>query len=93
MSDKFEIIHDKEKKKFFVLIGDYECLLQYSESDNVLDFAHTYVPFALRGKGIAAQILKTAAEFAQKNNKKVIPSCSYAYAFFNRYPEYEELVL
>ena len=92
-TSKIEISHDTEKKKFYTIIDGNECLLQYYYTNpTTMDFAHTYVPFVLRGRGIAADILKTAAEYAKQNNKKVIPSCSYAYHFFSRHQEYADLL-
>jgi len=93
MATQNPVKHDTENKKFYIKIDDQECLLQYIEIDEqTLDFAHTYVPPALRGQGLAGQVLKEAAEFAKKQNKKVIPSCSYAYHFFSRHSEYKDLV-
>ncbi|EMO57441.1 hypothetical protein LEP1GSC161_1886 [Leptospira santarosai str. CBC1416] len=52
----------------------------------------TYVPSELRGKGIAADLVRTALNKARSLNKKIIPSCSYVVTFLNRHPDYNDLV-
>jgi len=59
----------------------------------VLNLIHTYVPNALRGKGIASKIVKVALTYAEENNLKIIPSCSYVAAYIQRHKEYEELLV
>lgn len=87
-----EIIHDIENQKFYVIVENMESHLEYVKVNNVLNLNHTYVPNALRGKGIAGKIVKAALTYAEENNLKIIPSCSYVAAYIRRYKEYEDLV-
>lgn len=94
MQDKLEIIHDETNKKFFTIINGSTAYLQYIFiNTNTINMIKTYVPVSLRGQGIAAQIVKVALMFAQKNNFKVIPSCSYVETFIERHTEYKNLLL
>ncbi|OGU41155.1 MAG: GNAT family N-acetyltransferase [Ignavibacteria bacterium RIFOXYB2_FULL_35_12] len=88
-----EVIHDIEKQKFYAVIDDLESHLEYVKVNNVLNLIHTYVPNALRGKGIASKIVKVALTYAEENNLKIIPSCSYVAAYIQRHKEYEELLV
>lgn len=88
-----EIIHDVEKQKFYVIVDDIESHLEYAKKDNVLILNHTYVPNVLRGKGIAGKIVKAALTYAQDNNLKIIPRCSYAADYMQRHKEYENLLV
>ena len=88
-----EVIHDIAKQKFYAVIDDLESHLEYVKVNNVLNLIHTYVPNALRGKGIASKIVKVALTYAEENNLKIIPSCSYVAAYIQRHKEYEELLV
>ena len=88
-----EVIHDIEKQKFYAVIDDLESHLEYVKVNNVLNLIHTYVPNALRGKGSASKIVKVALTYAEENNLKIIPSCSYVAAYIQRHKEYEELLV
>lgn len=87
-----EVIHDIEKQKFYVVIDELESHLEYVRMNNILNLNHTYVPNALRGRGIAGKIVKAALTFAEQNNLKIIPSCSYVAAYIQRHTEYESLL-
>ena len=87
-----EILHDIQKQKFYVVVDGLESHLEYVKMENVLNLIHTYVPNALRGKGIAGEVVKAALTHAEENELKIIPSCSYVDMYFQRHPEYEDLL-
>jgi len=87
-----EILHDIQKQKFYVVVDGLESHLEYVKMENVLNLIHTYVPDALRGKGIAGEVVKAALTYAEENELKIIPSCSYIVAYIQRHKEYENLV-
>ena len=87
-----QVKHDKEKQKFYVVAEGKESHLEYNKTENVLNFYHTYVPDELRGRGIAAEIVKTGLSFAKENDLKIIPSCSYVAAYIQGHKEYSELI-
>lgn len=64
----------------------------YDESKNVIDLYSTYTPPQLRGKGLAAEVVKAALEYAKEKKIKVIPSCWYVRKFIDQNPEYQSLV-
>jgi len=88
-----EILHDIEKQKFYVIIDNLESHLEYVKVDNVLNLNHTYVPDALRGKGIAGKIVKAALTYAEEKKLKIMPSCSYVAEYIRRHVEYEKLLV
>lgn len=45
------------------------------ESTIIVD--HTYVSEELRGQGIAGKLYNTITDYARKENKKIVPQCSY----------------
>ena len=60
--------------------------------DGMAEINHTYVDPAFRGKGIANQLLREAAETLRGEGKKARLICSYAVTWFQEHPEYGELV-
>jgi len=90
---ELEIQHNKDKKRFFTIVEEREAYLNYEFSgENTLNFNHTYVPFNLRGRSIAAQIVRYALEYARENNFKVIPSCSYVRVYIDKNKQFSDLV-
>ena len=44
---------------------------------------HTFVDPSLRGKGVAAELMKMADEHIKKQGKVPVPQCSYAVKWYN----------
>jgi uncharacterized protein len=53
---------------------------------------HTEVPEALRGRGIAGTLAKTALEYARDNSLKVDVVCPVVADYIHKHPEYKPLV-
>ncbi|WP_445116965.1 GNAT family N-acetyltransferase [Acinetobacter sp. WZC-1] len=47
---------------------------------------HTWVDDALRGQGIARQLLDELVQFSRENNLKIVPACSYVASVFQQDP-------
>lgn len=87
-----EVVHDMEKMMFFIELDGYRSYMKYRKiSDTVLEYYTTFVPEELRGKSLAQIIVKTALEFARKNNMKVIPACSFVDKYIQANNEYHDL--
>lgn len=52
---------------------------------------HTEVPSALRGRGIAAMLARTALEYARDNNLKIDVICPIVADFIAKNPEFQQL--
>lgn len=89
---KEKVIHEQENERFVIYIYDKEAFVEYNTTEDVLNLYHTYTEPELRGKGLAAQVVRAAIEFAKENNLKVVPTCSYVQGFIKRNDEYKELV-
>ena len=84
-----KISHNPEREVFIVSFapGDDEvqfdeALLEYTLQDNgVIDFRRTYVPFALRGKGLAEDLVQEGLAWAKEQGYTVTASCSYVQKF------------
>lgn len=90
---EYKVTHNKNASKFYSVNEGKESVLNYIMVDNnTMNMIHTYVPVELRGRQIAASLVKAGLEYAEENNLKVIPSCSYARTYINRNVDYKKLL-
>lgn len=61
-------------------------------NESTVNINHTYVNPVLRGQGIASKLMLELIEELTKRNLKAVPSCTYAQAWFNKHPEYHNLL-
>jgi predicted GNAT family acetyltransferase len=83
---------NKEEKRFVIYAEGKEVYVKFEIKNNKMDLDHTYTNPELRGKGLAALVVRAALQFAKGNNLKVIPTCSYVRSFISKNEEYQELV-
>ena len=57
--------------------------LTYRLTGNNIDFNHTYVPFNMRGKGLAELLVKAGLAWAESNEYEISASCSYVNPYLN----------
>jgi hypothetical protein len=88
----YPIKHDAEAGQFTATIDGQLSLLQYRLKGRVMKIVHTEVPPALAGHGIAGDLMRAALEMARSKGWRVVPACSYALAFFERHPDYSDLL-
>lgn len=60
-------------------------------SGNNLTVYHTEVLPKAEGKGLAKELLKAIADYARKNQLKVIPLCPYVFAQFKKNSEFADI--
>ncbi|MEO6969034.1 MAG: GNAT family N-acetyltransferase [Rhodanobacteraceae bacterium] len=89
---EFAIQHDATAHVFSVDVDSHRGVVDYALRDGVMTMTHTGVPEAVRGRGVAAQLVRVALDTARTNGWKVIPACSYAAAFIRRHNEYADLL-
>ena len=72
--------------------GGATAFLEYEEAgEGLVVFTHTFVPEALRGGGVAAELTRFALDDARARGRKVVPRCSYTDTFMRRHREYADL--
>ena len=80
-----EIEHHIEKNRVVLNRNNNECVLGYCliERPNCqgIDFTSTYVPFALRGQGLAEELVKFGLEWAKDQGYQIEASCWYVKKF------------
>lgn len=89
---QYEIHHDPVAHRFTTTVDGIEAEVDYHYDGDVLVINHTGVPREIGGRGIAAELVRAAFEFARGAGMKVRPSCSYAAAWVQRHRQYADLV-
>lgn len=64
----------------------------YELTGEVITFIHTIVPEALRGHGIATQLVLAGLASARERGLKVIPRCPVFAAYMRGHPETHDLL-
>ena len=60
--------------------------------ENVVNIDHTFVDEALRGQGVAGQLMQRTAEELRRSGRKAIATCSYAKKWFAQHEEYRDVL-
>jgi len=85
MTESLTIRHDQIGKQFEVLVEGNRAYLSYMDlGKQTIDIYRTFVPDALRGRGLAAALTEQALRFAEDRGYTVIPSCSYVERYMER---------
>lgn len=87
-----EVVNDIKGSRFVLNINGDEVYVMYAEDKETLELYSTYTPPKLRGKGLAAIVVKAGFDYAKEKNLKVIPNCWYVRKFAEMYKEYEEML-
>ncbi|MFQ7106763.1 MAG: GNAT family N-acetyltransferase [Neglectibacter timonensis] len=64
----------------------------FPEKDGIAQINHTFVDESLRGQGVAGKLLEEVSQRLRKEGKKAVPICSYAVKWFEKHPEYSDLL-
>ena len=84
----------KARKGQFEIERDGETARLAYEIDNEgwISLLHTFVPPALRGRGIANDLARMGLEYAKEHRLKVEVVCPVVFHFTIKHPEYKPLL-
>ncbi len=75
------ISHDSGAHCFTTEVDGNHAQLDYTLDGGVMTITHTRVPAAIRGRGVAAELMRAALSVARGPGWSVNPACSYAAAY------------
>ena len=88
------VSHNDAKQRFVISVDDRE--VGYTAYDrlgaDVLDFNHTVVDQAYRGRNLSTPLIKEALDWARGEGARVVASCSAVQHFIDKHPDYSDLV-
>jgi predicted GNAT family acetyltransferase len=86
--------HDESQRRFVLDRDGHVSYLIYRLLDErTVEFASTYTPPAVRGRGIAARIVRRALQWADEQGYRVVPSCWFVAEYVDRDPQWKRLLV
>ena len=68
--------------------------MRYLVRDNtVMNIYHTEVSDKLQGHHMGEKLVEAGVKYARENNYKILPTCTFARAVFNRTPAYDDVLV
>ncbi|MCK9684356.1 GNAT family N-acetyltransferase [Scleromatobacter humisilvae] len=86
------VTHNESRQRFEATVDGQLCVCDYQLRGKVMWMTHTGVPPAVGGRGIAAELVRVALEWAEQRGFSVEPSCSYVEVYMRRHPQTQKLL-
>jgi predicted GNAT family acetyltransferase len=83
---------NKDRSRFELDVGSEVAFANYRLTPSAVIITHTETPRALRGRGIASELIKGALELIRRDGNKVIAGCGFVVDYLERHPEEADLV-
>ena len=85
--------HDEKQHRFVIHLPTGDARLDYERPDaNTINLRHTEVPETERGQGAAAELAQAAVAYARAQKLRVIPTCRFVKAWFERHPAEQDIL-
>lgn len=93
MNATTQAVHDnKERSRFELEAGGSIAFANYRLASDRVIITHTETPPALRGQGIASELVKGALALIRADGNKVVAGCSFVVDYLDQHPEYADIV-
>ncbi|WP_262049191.1 GNAT family N-acetyltransferase [Bradyrhizobium sp. Bra78] len=83
---------NKDRSRFELDVGNEIAFANYRLTPSAVIITHTETPRALRGRGIASELVKGALDLIRCDGNKVIPGCGFVVDYLDRHPEDADLL-
>ena len=83
---------NKALNRFELDVGDSVAFANYRRAGDRVIITHTETPPALRGRGIASELVKGALGLIRADGLKVVAGCSFVVDYLRQHPDYADLV-
>lgn len=92
MNEPVSVRHIPDANRYEAVVDGLASICTYEQAGPRMVLTHTVVPAALRGRGIAEQLVRAALNDARAAGRRVVPACSYVARFIERHEEFQDLV-
>jgi len=82
---------NKSAGRFELAIGSSIAFANYRRAGDRVIITHTETPPALRGRGIASELVTGALALIRADGLKVVAGCSFVADFLDRHPDYADI--
>lgn len=86
------VTHNPALHRYEADLGGQLAVAEYALDGDRMVFTHTFVPPALRGRGVAEALVRAALDAARAADRRVVPQCAYVARFIARHAEYQPLL-
>ena len=87
------IVRDnKDLSRFELDVEGGVAFANYRLTPSAVIITHTETPRALRGRGIASQLVEGALDLIRADGQKVIAGCGFVVDYLRKHPEYADMV-
>ena len=82
---------NKALNRFEMDVEDAMAFANYRLTPDAVIITHTETPRALRGRGVASELIKGALELIRADGHKVIAGCGFVVDYLGKHPEYADI--
>ncbi|VIO73990.1 hypothetical protein CI1B_52770 [Bradyrhizobium ivorense] len=82
---------NKTENRFELDAGGGLAFANYRRTPSAVIITHTETPRALRGRGIASELVKGALELIRADGHKVVAGCGFVVDYLRKHPEYADI--
>jgi len=86
-----EVRDNKGQNRFELDVEGGLAFANYRLTPSTVVITHTETPRALRGRGIASELVQGALELIRADGLKVVAGCGFVVDYLNKHPEYADL--
>ena len=83
---------NKSAGRFELTVDGSIAFAHYRLAGDRVIITHTETPPALRGRGIASELVKGALGLIRADGNKVVAGCSFVVDYLGQHPEYADMV-
>lgn len=83
---------NKAQSRFELDVEGAVAFANYRLTPSAVIITHTETPRALRGRGIASELVEGALKLIRSDGYKVVAGCSFVADYLRKHPEYADLV-
>ena len=87
-----EVRDNKGQNRFELDVEGGLAFANYRLTPSTVVITHTETPRALRGRGIASELVQGALELIRADGLKVVAGCGFVVDYLGKHPEYADLV-
>jgi len=86
-----EVRDNKARNRFELDVEGAMAFANYRLAPSTVIITHTETPRALRGRGVASELVQGALELIRADGSKVVAACGFVVDYLRKHPEYADL--
>lgn len=84
--------NNKALGRFELDVDGTTAFANYRVTPQAVIITHTETPRALRGRGIASELIKGSLDLIRADGRKVIAGCGFVVDYLHKHPDYSDLM-